>query len=572
MRFSLCGTLLALGLLAPGTQAATSANSRSPIGINLATVKYWSTEMPFLDQMHTPKQWITHARTDDTWDTGEERYLDLDSDGWPKSLMAVNDPKPQEFVSVGVVLLNGLSDTTNGYYPTGRYVVLYDGEGTLSYRLDASLISRSRGRDVIDVARASSTGINLRITATDPKHTGNYLHNIRVVKAENESALAAGQIFNPVFLGLLENFRVLRFMDWFATNGSPVSSWSARPVRSNAFWGTSKGVPVEVAVQLANALSADPWLNVPHMADDNYITQMATLVQAQLGRSQKVYVELSNEVWNQAFPQYQYAVNRGRALWPSQTGGDGGYDWNRNWYGMRSAQMCDIWKSVWGADAVRVVCVLATQASNTYDATAALKCRYWDRAPCSDHKFNAIAIAPYFGFRVPPEWTSQADGGLSYLFQSLYLEDDPSLPARGSLRLAAKWEADYVALAASYKLPLIAYEGGQSFANGSAALNKLYFAANREPRMGKAYADYLRQWKASGAQLIVLYNDMFAPSESGSWGALESIMQTTTPLSSAPPKWQAIQEFIAANPCWWPGCTRPVERQQNPSPPSTERH
>ena len=57
-------------------------------------------------------------------------------------------------------------------------------------------------------------------------------------------------------------------------------------------------------MQLANAVSADAWMNVPVMADDNYITRMATLVHSQLGESQKIYVELSNEVWNSSFSQF----------------------------------------------------------------------------------------------------------------------------------------------------------------------------------------------------------------------------------------------------------------------------
>jgi|SRR5579862_827081 len=552
---------LVLGMPGPRALAATSSNSQSPLGINLEKIGYWSTEIPFLNLMHLPKQWITHTKSGEPWDTNEEQYLDLDSDGWPRNLTAVNDPKPQQFNSVGVVLLYHLSDSLNGYYPSGRYLVLYDGQGTLSYGFDASLVSHSPGRDVINITQATASGIDLRILATDPKHNGNYLRNIRVVKAESAEALARGQLFTPTFLTLLQNFRVLRFMDWFATNGSPLSSWESRPLPSNAFWGAAKGVPIETAVQLANTLSADPWLNVPHKADDDYIRRMALLVHAQLGAAQKVYVELSNEVWNGIFPQYDYAVSQGRTLWPDQPGAAGGDAWNRNWYGMRVAQMCDIWKSAWGADAGRVVCVLAAQASSTEDATDALRCRYWRGAPCSAHNINAVAIAPYFGFKVPSAWTSQSDGGLGSLFQSLYSQNDPSIPLKGSLGQASQWEASYRTALAAYKLPLIAYEGGQSFANGSAALNNLYFAANRDPRMRTAYMTYLGQWKANGGQLMLLYNDVSAPAESGSWGALESIMQTTNPLSSAPPKWQAIQEFISANPCWWAGCAGTIEHR-----------
>ena len=184
---------LLLGVLvlsAPGwVQAATTENAQSALGMNLAAVTYYSSELPFLDLLHMPGQWITHS--DATWDTKEEQYLDLDPDGWPRSLTAVNDPRPQQFTSVAIVVPR-LNSAAGGYYPTGRYLVLYDGQGTLDYRLDASVVSRAPGRDVINVAQATSSGIELRITATDPHRVGKYLRNIRLVKAENEKALQYG--------------------------------------------------------------------------------------------------------------------------------------------------------------------------------------------------------------------------------------------------------------------------------------------------------------------------------------------------------------------------------------------
>jgi hypothetical protein len=550
-------------------QAATAANAQSPLGINLSAVNYYSTQLPFLNNFVTVGQWITHGNS--AWDTSEEQYVNLDANGWPKTLASVNQPSSQQYSSLGVLFFRGLPSTPNGHYPAGQYVVLYDGQGTLTYGFDASLVSRSAGRDIINVATPSTAGIDLRITVTDPNHTGNYIRNIRVVKAENEAAIKAGEVFNPTFLALIQKFRVLRFMDWFATNGSTVSSWSNRPVPSYAYWGTRSGVPIEIAVQLANTISADAWLNVPHMADDNYITQMATLVHAQLGTTQKAYVEFSNEVWNGSFEQYHYAVTKGKALWPSQPGGGGGYGWNRNWFGMRTAQMCDIWKSVWGADSNRVVCVLGSQAAGSYSAIASLTCPFWTQgAPCSGHGIGAIAIAPYFGYQgVPSAWTSQSDGGLTDLFQSLYSQNDPSIPAGGALNQVVGWETEFISGIAPYKLPLIAYEGGQSYANAStAALTNLYIAANRDPRMGAAYTKYLQQWKANGGRVFVHYDDISAPSGYGEWGALESIMQTTSPLSSAPPKWQALQNFITANPCWWSGCTGTI----GSTPPRSNPH
>jgi len=523
------------------------------MGMNLSAVNYYASERPFINSFVTSGGWITHS--DGTWDTDEEKYLKLDANGWPMTLQSVNEPSPQRFNSLGVLFLQGMPNTANGRYPAGNYIVLYDGEGTLSYGFDAVLIRRSPGRDVINVT-PSVNGIDLRIVATDPARSGNYLRNIRVVTAADEPAAKAGQIFNPAFLDLIKNFRALRFMDWFQTNNSKLSSWSDRAVPTQAFYGTSKGVPIEIALRLANTVSADAWMNIPIMADDDYIRQMAILVHSQLGSTQKIYVELSNEVWNSEFRQAKYATSLGQALWALRPSGPDGFEYNRQWFGMRTAQTCDIWRSVWHSDP-RLICVLAAQAAWSLSATEALKCPYWTQgAPCSSHGIDAVAVAPYMGGAVPAAWPFQFDGGLEILFQSLYKQNDPAIPAGGFLAQDSEWVKDYVKDLAPYKLPLLAYEGGQTFANGTTdALNDLYMAANRDPRMGQAYTKYFRQWKADGGQLFMYFNDVGVESKYGSWGAIESIMQPTTPLKVAPPKWQAIQDFIATTPCWWQGCS-----------------
>jgi len=337
-------------------------------------------------------------------------------------------------------------------------------------------------------------------------------------------------------------------------------------------------VPIETAVQLANAVSADAWLNVPHMADNDYITQMATLVHGQLGAGQKVYVEYSNETWNYAFGQTTWIQKQGQAEWPGSSAS--AFDLNRNWFGQRVAQMCDIWKSAWGADANRVICVLGAQAAASYTATESLNCPFWTAgAPCSAHGIGAVAIAPYFGGPVPSGWTSQADGGLTNLFASLTSQNDPSIPAGGWLNQVSGWEAAYSSALAAYKLPLLAYEGGQTFEgfpNGvtstgaNTPATNLYIAANRDPRMGTAYSSYFQTWKSNGGQLFMVFADVSAYSQYGEWGLIESLMQTTSPLSSAPPKWQAVQNFISGNACWWSGCSA-GQSAQIPMAPSNLR-
>jgi hypothetical protein len=579
---------LALAVGSAGlVQAATPANAQSGLGMNLAAVNYYTPEQPFLNIFKTTG--ITQAANG--WstissggsETNEEQYLQLDSSGYPTTLKASASDSSQQFTQVCALLLRALPGSNAGTgpeYRPGQYLALYDGQGTLSFGFDANVVNSSAGQYQFNVASPSSGGVQVCITSTDPNHTGDYLRNIRIVYSGDEASLSAGNVFSSSLVTVLQNFKVLRFMDWLETNNNPPGDWNGRPQPTDAGWGSSNGVPFETVFQLCNTVNADCWVNVPHTADDNYITQLATLAHSMLGTSQQLYIELSNEVWNSAFPQYQYAIQQGLALWPSNTNA---FTANRDWYGMRTAQMCDIVASVWGNDFSRVHCVLGAQASNPWTATESLNCPLWGgagNAPCAAHHITDVAIAPYFGFSAPASWSnnSQSDN-LNQLFQELTQGGMvPGGYAGGELKQQSDTEGAYAAALAPFKLPLVAYEGGQTFVafpngltNGSNSwLTNLYVAANQDSRMASAYTSALNAWKSNGGNVYVLYNDIYAPSQYGEWGALDSFMDTVSPLTSAPPKWQGIQNFLSSTPCWWSGCIGSIGGSAPvvPKPPS----
>ena len=66
--------------------------------------------------------------------------------------------------------------------------------------------------------------------------------------------------------------------------------------------------------------------------------------------------------------------------------------------------------------------------------------------------------------------------------------------------------------------------------------------------MGTAYANYLNFWKTQVGATASNINELFAGTATcdqfGCWGLDESSMQSFTPLSSAPYKWQAAQNYI----------------------------
>lgn len=75
------------------------------------------------------------------------------------------------------------------------------------------------------------------------------------------------------------------------------------PTHSNPIALDPGGVALEYIISLCNELDAAPWINVPHLADDDYVTKLATMLRDKLRPDVKVYVEHSNEAWNAAFPQ-----------------------------------------------------------------------------------------------------------------------------------------------------------------------------------------------------------------------------------------------------------------------------
>jgi hypothetical protein len=240
------------------------------IGTNLAAVTYYSTQQPFIDGFKYSQRWIT--QNPQTWDTGESQLLDLDENGWVKSLPAP-EAAPQ-YETVGSLLYR---EQQPYFYPGGKYVVLYEGQGTIEYGFDGKKdVAASRpGRDVIDVT-PSDAGIWLKITATDPNGTGDYLRNIRVVPTAYEKTYQT-EIFNPDFVEKIQPYTALRFMDWVETNNSEEKEWSDRPTLATSTF-TEKGVPVELMVELANQTDADPWFSMPHQATDEYVTNFASYV------------------------------------------------------------------------------------------------------------------------------------------------------------------------------------------------------------------------------------------------------------------------------------------------------
>ena len=101
-------------------------------------------------------------------------------------------------------------------------------------------------------------------------------------------------------------------------------------------------------------------------------------------------------------------------------------------------------------------------------------------------------------------------------------------------------------LAAKYGLEMVAYEGGQSLmgyfgVENNDTITALYTAANRDPRMGQVYANYLNKWRSYGGGMFIHYLNCLNSTKWGYWGSIERLDQTNTA------KYNALQQFIEDN-------------------------
>lgn len=576
-----------------------ASNAQSGLGMNVTRLSYWSTQWTLIDAMkHASisggRLWATSNRS--TFNTQEYALLDLDKDGWPRSL-----PDASSTASFRFVTTNLYHD--NNRHPGGKFTVLYDGTGTLRYTGGQLLAAESSlGRHVVQVAENAS--FFLHIEATDPHKTGDYLRNIRVLApggicngdashyAAQESACPGGfspfenianqQHVHPLLLKDLKNFRALRFMDFLNTIANPIQQWSQRVKPDHASWGL-QGAPLELALEMSNTIQAAPWLNIPVQVDDEYIRQYARLVKSKLAPHLNFYIEYGNELWNSAWPYVQDArimEQRAKLTWPNSTAS--AFELRLNYYGKRTSEMCSIFKQEFAEQAQRVQCVMGGQSGSSWVANQSLACPMWASQRGGQNcagQISALAIAPYFGGYLANErylpnmaqWANSGSTGLDKVFEEMQhgllyqLTYNPALPAwqqapqDGALAKAEVEMRQHKQVANRYGLDLVAYEGGQHFSyagnmQGDRAIvnSNLFLAANRDPRMGQVYRDHLADWRNAGGNLYVMFESI------GRWGnhGAFPLKEYQTQSTESAVKWKSLQDDMLLHPCWWNGCAR----------------
>jgi hypothetical protein len=469
------------------------------------------------------------------WDDGRE--LDLDEHGWVRSLL------PDQIART--TILWGPLPTR----PAGDYTVLYEGEGELQYKSGATLVESSPGRDIIEVV--STSGIELDIISTNPD---NYIRNIHVIMpggiyADDPYTVIYNPdpnrtdylsfanhyqqiIFHPDFLNSLRGYSTVRFMNWQHTNHSTQTSWQDRPQLTDARW-THNGPPLEIMIQLANQVGINPWFNIPHLADNNYATQFATMLRDQLNPQLTPYIEYSNEVWNTTFSQHTHARTQGLNLGLDTDG----YQAAIKYYAQRSTEIFTIFENTYN-NPNQFTAVIGSKTSSGTEGETILAAA--QNAPGTP----VLAISGYFGFEA--NWPQNCDQIANMTIDQLldYLQET-------SLPIALQRTIAHAEAAEQLGIPLVVYEGGQhlttNYCNGNTTtqhqIENLFDQANMHPRMTNIYLTHLtNQHEVGQIQLFANYHDTGKWTPTARFGARQHYYQTEAP------KYQALQAVLDQEP------------------------
>lgn len=352
--------------------------------------------------------------------------------------------------------------------------------------------------------------------------------------------------WQPKFLTDLSYAKVLRFMDWGPVNGSKFENWADRvpkngnqreypvpltPLGGNTGEETGHGVAYEWQIDLANKVGTDFWVNVPHMASDDFVLQLARLLSSQLNSNKKIYVEYSNEVWNYGFPQNRYAAAQftSRGL-PQYVTYRNRQVYIEDWVGfgtLRAIQVFEIFEQVFGKNNPRIVKVIASQLGfrNWPEYVAAwgdvhpLVIEHMAVLQSSVYnprgmKIDAYALAPYWNGNTVAEMRADLSEQVERTAEARRaLDSDPNFKY----------------------INLIFYEGGQ---DGSSQL-----AAARDPAIYSLTYDAYSLFKQYLTGPFVIYTHV-GWDQNYAWG----LKQSTAASTADSHKYRATLDWVRDNP------------------------
>jgi hypothetical protein len=280
------------------TVGSVTADAWPRVGAGLDGVSWYTSYSPFVDVVKLMR-WNNVG----SWD----------ANGYPTS------------ARVGATV-SGWAGYDNGInWPDGDYVLTWEGTGDVTVIQNATLKSQDLTSNPKRRVYTVNTGVHavmIQVNSFPATNIHVYLPGL-----ENHNSM-----WNPEYVAYMEPFRgtVLRFMDLNGTNHSRQENWSDRTPRNwssyvngnddnSVAWTVKGNASYEAMLELANQLDCDMWVTIPHLATDDYVQKLATLIKTgqdggqqvtqPLKTNKRVWIEYSNEVWNWSFGQAQWVNN-----------------------------------------------------------------------------------------------------------------------------------------------------------------------------------------------------------------------------------------------------------------------
>ena len=504
----------------------------------------WTTQDPFINIMHSSREWFWNQPED----FPAENYLDENK--WLTSI-----PDGMDFVETVWDWSNSAEHPGLAESRAGVYILEYEGEGTIDLG-GVQVLTEEPGRITFELGAQGSI-ISLRIFETDPQNNGNNIRNISIVHEDNLELHEAGALFNPEWLDIVGDARQLRLMDWMDANGIPAGEWADRPKVDDSSWNIN-GAPVEVLVQLANQIGVDPWFTFPHLATDEYVREFTEYVRDNLDPNLVATFELSNEVWNFAFPQTHYFVQVAEAEWGLTMFG---FPDHYSAHAKRATEAAVIVDEVFGSEAdARAINTIGGFTGNPGVAERLITAQSWLESGDPDYiaphsVFDNIALTTYFGVSIMSEESMrdalQAAIDDPAVDAQVWLRDlllDPSLEDSVPGILATLEQIQQIV--GNYDMGIHIYEGGQHvhhlFAIDPSALAFEDFLIDfvRSEYMAELYQDLWDGWRDLDAGPFMQFGDVGAPGRYGSFPLLSH-------LHDSNPRADLLFELNETTPAWW---------------------
>jgi len=507
------------GPVSPAGSAGTGEDpTRNLAGLGTWFCNDWDGGFAFADAFKQSRPWQNTA-----WNAAAT----VDARGWPTmdASTVIFTGTAAQVNGTYKLIFTGKADVSLMWYPGQVANLVYDPASNTTTAEVSLALSAAGG-----IQSGGLVFRNTQRTAASPVGSG-----FTGARLYRPGYPMDGGVFTAPFLAALASARAVRMMDWNGGSSDIVQHWADRATPGSATQGglaapdytapdgavyhSGTGVALEHRIQLCNALKADFWLNIPPVADPDYILRIAEAIRygtdgadpytadqaapvyPPLDPGLNVYVEYSNETWNSGGGYATFFIEKAicQALpgsSPLLTVGPASpniYYTMWRWPAYSIAAISETFRSVFGDAAMmtRVRPVLETQEGDG-QGTLSSALQWLDAYAATLPTPRKVSDLIYGG------------GGSAYYGVNDASSSDPDLFFAGANHPDAstvrQWATDSL-WTHNYGIRHVAYEGGPGLAFSDAENRVL----NADSRMATLMRTTHDAWSAQGGDLLTYY-------------------------------------------------------------------